>query len=144
MKLISRCEKSPKFCNKKKKLVIASRKSFEVKHYWTIILTRNMNNFLSTLWIFTGYASLSKERMSNFRETFSIFYHSLRTVKYGITINFMIFRLYMLFIKFKTIRPHVTGHGSGKQNSILPLISLIRPQIGLNDINMLFSWILIY
>ena len=58
-----------------------------------------MNNFLSTLWIFTGYASLSKERMSNFRETFSIFYHSLRTVKYGITINFMIFRLYMLFIK---------------------------------------------
>ena len=36
------------------------------------------------------------------------------------------------------ISPHVIGHGSGKQNSILPLISWIRPQIGLNDMNMIF------
>ena len=41
------------------------------------------------------------------------------------------------------IRPHVPGHGSRKRCSLLPPISWIRPQIGLNNMNMIFRWILL-
>ena len=102
----------------------------------TVTLTWNLNDSFSTLWIFFGYVSICKEHRSNLFETFSIFHHILSTWNYDITINFRIFRLHM-------IQPHVPGHGSRKRCSLLPPISWIRPQIGLNNMNMIFRWILL-
>ena len=104
------CQKKFKFImDPKNDQIFALRNLSTILHieiFWmwkpisTITLTWNMNDPVLTTMVFSRYGSVSKECMSNMREIYLIFYHSLSTRNYCIMKIFTISGFHMLFIKF--------------------------------------------
>ena len=122
---------------------IAYTKSFKVKPNSIVTLTPNLIESFSTLW--SSYEIL---RVVNIIHdilciTFSIFYHSHHIWYHEILTNLMIFRLCLLFLEFKN--HSTTRSWSYFLNKMFDFfISQIRPQTGLNNVNIIFLLILFY
>ena len=66
----------------------------------TINLTPNLIGSFSTLWFFFGDVSICMHVRDKVCKTSSIFFHNLHIWYYDILPNLIIFRLYLLFLKF--------------------------------------------
>ena len=77
-------------------------------------------------------------------ETFSIFYHSLHEWYHEILTNLMIFRLRLLFLKFKNHSATRSWLCFLNKSSKFLFISRIMPHTGLNNMNIIFLLILFY
>ena len=103
----------------------------------TATLNSNLTGSFSTLRFFFGDASVCKGRTWQIVRNLLNFFHSFHVWYHEILTNLVIFRLRLLFLNLKIIRPHIRGRVSWTKCSKLLFISRVRPQNGLNNMNMI-------